>query len=169
MPLFAFVLLLLTLPYTILIKKSKRELHLVKHGQVVRTFGVALGSSPIGAKEREGDRKTPEGSYRICKKNAHSNFHRSLEISYPSADDAERGLQTHRISAAEYQRIVQLTRLHKEPLQHTALGGDIFIHGGGSLHSTGRDWTWGCIALDDADIDTLFALLPLGTEVKIVK
>jgi murein L,D-transpeptidase YafK len=162
-------LLLLALPYSILIEKSKRELHVLKNGEIVKTYSVALGSSPIGPKERAGDRRTPEGSYWICAKNAKSNFHKSLEISYPNITNAERGLQAHRISEGEFKKIKRANLSRSEPPQHTALGGEIYIHGGGSLRSTGRDWTWGCIALDDADIDSLFAILPVGTEVKIVK
>jgi hypothetical protein len=148
-------LLLLALPYSILIEKSKRELHLLKNGEVVKTYSIALGSSPIDPKEREGDRKTPEGTYWICSKNNKSNFHKSLEISYPNITDAEHGRQAHRISEREFRRIKRANMAHSEPLQHTSLGGEIYIHGGGSLRSTGRDWTWGCIALDNADIDSL--------------
>jgi len=164
-----FALLLLTLPYSILIEKSKRELLLLKGGEIVKTYSISLGSSPVGPKEREGDRKTPEGSYWICAKNSKSNFHKSLEISYPSVEDAERGLRAQRINSSIFRKITQAAHSHKEPPQYTVLGGEIYIHGGGSLRSTGRDWTWGCIALDDADIDSLFAILPVGTEVKIVK
>ena len=123
----------------------------------------ALGLSPLGDKVREGDRRTPEGNFYIFTKNDKSSFYLSLGISYPNAAHAERGLRDGLISKSQYDTILAALGALKAPPQNTKLGGDIYIHGNGS----GSDWTWGCVALENADIRELFNLVGVGTPVTI--
>jgi hypothetical protein len=147
----------------VVVSKSARRLELYSEGRVVRTYRVALGSEPVDDKERAGDRRTPEGDFYVCVKNAASKFTLSLGLSYPNREDAARGLRDHLITRAQRDRIVAALERHVRPPWDTALGGEIFIHGGGAS----SDWTWGCVALDDADIRELFDAVPLGTPVQI--
>jgi murein L,D-transpeptidase YafK len=144
--------------------KARRELLFVD-GPVRRTFRIGLGRNPVGMKTREGDRRTPEGVYYVTHLNPNSAFTLSIGVSYPNSDDAGRGLASSRISPAEHAAIVRAHARGRLPPQHTALGGEIFLHGGGS-HA---DWTWGCIALDDADIRFLFARVKPGDRITIWK
>jgi murein L,D-transpeptidase YafK len=143
--------------------KARRQLELWAAGQLVRTYRIGLGSSPVGPKRRQGDRRTPEGAYFICHKNPRSQFYLSLQVSYPNAEDADRALADRAITADEHRRIVEASRRRGVPPARTALGGEIFIHGNGS----GSDWTWGCIALDDPEMKELFDAIPVGTPVRI--
>ena len=124
---------------------------------------VVLGFSPEGDKVRQGDGRTPEGEFYVCLKNDRSNFYLSLGLNYPSAEDAERGLRDKLITRAERNRIVRAIENKQRPPWDTALGGEIFIHGGG----TESDWTWGCIALANPDVRELFDSVPMGTSVRI--
>ena len=134
----------------IVIEKSKRLMTLYSDGEAVKNYRIALGFAPTGDKLREGDGKTPEGRYRIDYKNPQSQFHLSLRISYPDKQDR---------SAAE--------RLGYDP------GGDIFIHGTpGRNLSYGidapiPDWTHGCIAVTNNEIEELWALVSIGVIVDI--
>lgn len=147
----------------IVISKSRRRLELYSGGRVVRVYRVGLGLDPVNDKVRQGDRRTPEGSFYIFIKNPKSSFYLSLGLSYPDIEDAERGLREGLISRAQHNQIVRAIRRRERPPQNTALGGDIFIHGNGS-HS---DWTWGCVALDDKDMKELFEAVPVKTRVEI--
>jgi lipoprotein-anchoring transpeptidase ErfK/SrfK len=147
----------------IVISKSARQLSLYADGRVVRTYRIALGTNPVEDKVRQGDRATPEGDFYVCVKNARSNFYLSLGLSYPNLEDAERGLRDKLITRAERDRIARALQNKKRPPWDTALGGEIFIHGGG----TDGDWTWGCVALANADIRELFDAVPMGTSVRI--
>ncbi|HYP00858.1 MAG TPA: L,D-transpeptidase [Pyrinomonadaceae bacterium] len=147
----------------IVVSKSKRQLWLHAGGEVVRTYRIALGTNPTDDKVRQGDRSTPEGDFYVCVKNARSNFYLSLGLSYPNIEDAERGLRDKLITRAERNAIVRAIQNKKRPPWDTALGGEIFIHGGG----TEGDWTWGCIALANTDIRELFDAVPMGTSVRI--
>jgi murein L,D-transpeptidase YafK len=147
----------------VVVSKSKRRLDLYSDGRVVRTYRVALGKNASDDKEREGDRRTPEGEFYVCVKNAASKFYLSLGLSYPNREDAERGWRDKIITRAEHDRIVQALDKHARPPWDTALGGEIFIHGGGSA----SDWTWGCVALDNDDIKELFDAVPMGATVLI--
>src|SRR5215469_13679882 len=118
----------------IVIVKSERTLTLLRQGQVLKTYKVALGHEPLGAKRRRGDNKTPEGEYVIDSRNPHSQFHLALHISYPNSDDRARA-----------------KRLGVNP------GGDIMIHGLppayswlGAAHRA-TDWTLGCVAVTDSE------------------
>lgn len=148
----------------IVIEKKARRLTLFSRGARVRVFHVALGFSPEGDKEREGDGRTPEGSFYVCVKNDKSNFYLSLGLSYPNEEDAERGLRDGIITRAEAARIRRAIRRGAKPPWNTALGGEIFIHGGGAS----SDWTAGCIALINEQIKELFDSIPLGTQVVII-
>jgi murein L,D-transpeptidase YafK len=149
---------------TVVIDKSARRVTVFSEGTPVKGYRAALGRVPEGAKEREGDGKTPEGVFYVCTKNAASKYHRALGLSYPSEKDADRGLASDLISKREHRAIVTALHRMQQPPWKTALGGEIMIHGSGS----GRgDWTLGCIALDDDDIEELFTALPMGTPVEI--
>lgn len=135
----------------ILVYKSKHELQAFSKGRLVVTYKIATGKQ-AGAKEYEGDQRTPEGVYTINDRNAQSGYHKNLGISYPNAEDK-----------------VRAARLGKPA------GGDIKIHGLkngrgfiGKLHRL-TDWTNGCIALDNAEVDELYAHVPLGTVIEIRK
>jgi murein L,D-transpeptidase YafK len=125
---------------------------------------MALGFAPEGDKELEGDGRTPTGEFFVFIKNDQSRFHRSLGVSYPSHDDAERGSRDGLITTEERDAIASAIREEKMPPQNTRLGGEIYLHGGG----TSRDWTWGCIALSDEDITELFNLIPVGAKISIL-
>jgi murein L,D-transpeptidase YafK len=134
----------------IVILKSARTMTLMSHGEVLKTYKVALGTEPVGAKQRTGDHKTPEGLYKVDWKNAQSKFHKALHVSYPNAEDRARA-----------------KKMGVEP------GGEIEIHGLGSkfgwvgaLHRK-RDWTDGCIAVTNEEIDEIWALVPVGTVIEI--
>jgi murein L,D-transpeptidase YafK len=134
----------------IVILKSARSMTLLSGGKVLKTYKVALGSVPIGPKRVEGDHKTPEGDYIIDAKNAHSQFHLSLHISYPSAADQQRA-----------------SSMRARP------GGAIMIHGLaapfaylGPLHRQ-SDWTDGCVAVTNAEIEEIWKLVPVGAKVEI--
>ncbi|HEY0101321.1 MAG TPA: L,D-transpeptidase [Pyrinomonadaceae bacterium] len=147
----------------IVVAKSARQLSLYSDGRVVRTYRIALGANPSDDKQRQGDRATPEGDFYVCVKNARSNFYLSLGLSYPNIEDAERGLRDKLITRAERNAIVRAIQNKRRPPWDTALGGEIFIHGGG----TEGDWTWGCVALANPDIKELFDAVPVGTSVRI--
>jgi murein L,D-transpeptidase YafK len=147
----------------ITIKKAERRLVVTGDGQEIFFCRVGLGGRPVGPKERQGDNRTPEGSYRVCTRNPHSQFHLFLGLDYPNERDAERGLAARLISRAQARRIVSLVRAGRQPPWNTRLGGAVGIHGSGSS----VDWTLGCIALDDPDIELLWALCPIGTRVTI--
>lgn len=147
----------------IVVEKAARRLTLYSGGEAVRVYPVGLGTSPVGDKERQGDRRTPEGDFHVCIKNPRSAFYLSLGLSYPNEEDAERALRERQITRAEHRRIVNAVKRKRTPPWDTALGGEIFIHGNGAR----SDWTWGCIALEDADIKELFDAVPVGTPVRI--
>ena len=134
----------------ILVEKSARKLSIFRDGKKLKSYRVALGRNPIGPKEQEGDMKTPEGVYKIDSRNAQSAFHLALHVSYPSGGDQARATQ-HGVSA----------------------GGEIMIHGIknglgwiGAFHRW-HDWTLGCIALTDEEIEELWRVTPNGTAVDI--
>lgn len=147
----------------IVIRKKDRRLELFDGETLIKTYPIALGFAPEGNKEREGDGKTPEGEFYVPLKNEKSKFYLSIGVSYPNIDAAKRGLADEIITRAEHDAIVEAVNAKKTPPQKTALGGEIFIHGGGSA----TDWTQGCAALSNADIKELFEAIPLGTKIEI--
>lgn len=148
----------------IVIHKSKRRLELFDGRRRVRSYAIVLGFTPKGDKEREGDGRTPEGDFYIFIKNPTSKFHLSLGVSYPDRSDAARGLAGSLITREEHDAIVKAQNDRSMPPQKTALGGEIYIHGGGIA----SDWTEGCIAMKNGDIEELYALVGTGAAVKIV-
>ncbi len=156
------------LPYPLVdpeveLRKTERMLTVLSDGVPVKNYRMVLGREPVGDKEREGDGRTPEGEFYVCTKNPESEYHRSIGLSYPNLEDAQRGLAAGLINKREYRSISDAIHHLKQPQWNTALGGEIMIHGGG----TRADWTAGCIALADKDAEELFNALPLGTRVVI--
>jgi murein L,D-transpeptidase YafK len=147
----------------IVIKKKARTLQIFDRDRLIKTYPIVLGSTPEGDKEIEGDGKTPEGEFYIFTKNNKSKFYLSLGLSYPNIKDAERGLKENLISREEYDAILAAVKEKRMPPQNTALGGEIYIHGGGTL----ADWTRGCIALKDEEMKEIFDSILVGTIVKI--
>jgi murein L,D-transpeptidase YafK len=147
----------------IVVFKGKRRLELYSDGVLVRTYKIGLGLNPVPDKKRSGDHATPEGDFYVFTKNDKSAFYLSLGISYPNIEDAERGLRDGLISRSQRDAIVKAIKRKVTPPQHTALGGDIYIHGNGA----GSDWTWGCVALENEDMRELFEAIPVGTGVTI--
>ena len=134
--------------YFVLVDKSDRMLVVYRQGEAIRAYrGIQFGDAPIGHKRFRGDERTPEGRYSIDTRNPQSAFHLSLRISYPNDND--------RAFAAAYDR---------------SPGGDIFIHGQPNALAGGRmrgDWTDGCIALTNEEIEELWAIVPDGTPIEI--
>ena len=134
----------------VLVLKRDHELQLLSGGKVFKTYKIALGGDPMGPKTQQGDHKTPEGTYVLDRRNASSKFHRALHISYPNAKDREQA-RTHGVSP----------------------GGDIMLHGLpngygaiGAAHRL-KDWTDGCIAVTNEEIEEIWTLVPDGTPIEI--
>ncbi|MDQ3801388.1 MAG: L,D-transpeptidase [Acidobacteriota bacterium] len=147
----------------LVVKKKERLLQVFDGAQLIKTYKIALGRAPQGDKEIEGDGKTPEGEFYVFTKNDKSQFYLSLGLSYPNREAAERGLRENLITRQEYDEILKAVAEKRMPPQKTALGGEIYIHGGGAA----RDWTEGCVALPDEEIKELFAAIPVGARVVI--
>lgn len=134
----------------IVVDKSKRQLAVYNKDTLLKTYKVALGFTPTGHKEQEGDGKTPEGTYKICAKNPNSQFHKSLKVSYPNAAD---------IKCAKGKCV--------------APGDHIMIHGlGKGFSSLGSkhalsDWTLGCVALTNEEIEEIYTSVNVGTTIQI--
>jgi murein L,D-transpeptidase YafK len=134
----------------VVVIKGKRSLLLLRNGEVLKSYKVALGGNPVGPKTRRGDERTPEGEYYLDRRNPHSKFYRSMHISYPNAKDIEHARE-HGVSP----------------------GRDIMIHGLpkgygflGELHTI-NDWTKGCIAVTDSEMDEIWSLVSDGTPIEI--
>jgi len=125
----------------VVVHKSARKMFLLHHARIVRIFNIGLGFNPVGDKKVEGDGKTPEGLYTIDRRNPNSRFHLSLGIDYPNAADR-----------------AEARNMGQSP------GGDIFIHGRPQAYQSGqRDWTWGCIAVTDREMEDIYAMVGDGT------
>jgi len=134
----------------VVVRKASRTLELYRGAELLRTYSVALGRNPLGRKEQEGDGRTPEGQYVLDYRNAGSSFHKALHVSFPSSADL----------AAAHNRGV-------------SAGGLIMVHGIrnglgflGRFH-TAIDWTDGCIAVTDRDIDEIWRAVADGTPIQI--
>ncbi|PYK12961.1 MAG: hypothetical protein DME65_03000 [Verrucomicrobia bacterium] len=134
----------------IVVEKSEKRLSIFRDGNQIKRYRIALGRNPIGAKQEEGDMKTPEGIYKVDGRNAQSNFHLALHISYPSDDDSRRAA-----------------------VRGVSAGFDIMIHGIqngrgwiGAFHRW-KNWTAGCIAMTDEEIEELWRVTPDGTTIEI--
>lgn len=153
-------------PAVLVVFKAERSLGLYRSGVLQGCWAVGLASDyPAGTKQRRGDKKTPEGWYRTSDK-PWSSFYKAIAVHYPEVRDADRGLAEGLITQAERDAIAGALAEGRKPPQETRLGGEILIHGGGSS----TDWTLGCVALEDADLDRLRAALPadLQTDVLIL-
>ena len=134
----------------ILVDKSERRLVVFRGQSIERIISISLGKNPEGPKERRGDGKTPEGEFQIAAKQSSARYYRGLRISYPRTEDTQRA-----------------SRANVDP------GGDIFIHGvrreAKRLEEAHRafDWTDGCIAVTDAEMDDLWKLVTVGTKITI--
>ncbi|MRR54931.1 MAG: hypothetical protein EG822_10545 [Deltaproteobacteria bacterium] len=134
----------------VVVIKKKRLLLLVRGGEILRSYRVAIGRNPVGTKTRQGDNRTPEGRYVLDRRNSRSKFYRSIHISYPNSADISRAQQ-----------------------RGVSPGRDIMIHGlprnyedVGDLHTV-TDWTKGCIAVTNAEIDEIWTFVPDGTPIEI--
>jgi len=134
----------------VVVRKAARTLELYRGAELLRTYSIALGRDPVGHKAQEGDNKTPEGQYVLDYRNAASSFHKALHVSYPSPAD---------IAAARARNV--------------SPGGAIMVHGIrngmgflGRLHRM-NDWTAGCIAVTNQDIDEIWRVVPDGTPILI--
>ncbi|MDH4101253.1 MAG: L,D-transpeptidase family protein [Nitrospirota bacterium] len=134
----------------VVVVKSERVMQIVKNGTIIRSYQVALGQDPIGHKTRRGDKKTPEGTYLLDRRNPRSEFYKSIHISYPNETDRMRARR-----------------------EGVAPGGEIMIHGlprgkelVGELHSV-LDWTRGCIAVTNEEMDEIWEMIPDGTPIEI--
>lgn len=148
----------------LVVKKKDRKLEVYDGEKSVKTYKIGLGFAPVGDKEIEGDGKTPEGEFYIFTKNDKSKFYLSIGVSYPSIEDAKRGLEQKIITKKEHDSIVKAIEEKRMPLQNTKLGGEIYVHGSGAA----TDWTLGCIALANDEMKELFDRIPVGTAVKIL-
>lgn len=134
----------------VLIEKAERKLHLIKNGQPFRTFAIALGIRPIGDKEREGDFKTPEGTYTLDRRNPDSDFFLSIRVSYPSSEELQAALAS-----------------GIDP------GGAIMIHGQpnnptrSEAYYRTQDWTNGCIAVSNSDMIDIWLMTDENTPIEI--
>lgn len=136
----------------VLVIKSKREMHLIRKGKIIKTYKISLGDDPVGHKVKEGDERTPEGNYVLDWRNSKSSCYRSIHISYPNEEDKK---------VAE--------KLHVSP------GGNVMIHGlhpsiswMGSKHTI-KDWTDGCIAVTNEEMDEIWNSVSYGTPIEIRK
>ncbi len=152
----------------IIVYKEKHVLELYGNEKLIGRFRVYLGQAPIGDKEKEGDLRTPEGSYYICTVNDKSKFKLFLGLSYPNIEDAERGLEDGLIDQNVFNQIEEKINDRKQPLWTSSLGGAVGIHGVGTFKGNWQtDWTAGCIALSDEDIEIIGQYIRYGTEVDI--
>jgi murein L,D-transpeptidase YafK len=134
----------------VLVLKKERTLELLSRGKVIKVYKVALGGDPVGPKTSQGDHKTPEGVYVLDFRNAHSQFYKSIHISYPSQRDRALARQ-----------------------KGISPGGDVFVHGlpngfgaVGAAHRL-KDWTDGCIAVTNQEMDEIWRAVPDGTQIEI--
>jgi len=142
-----------TLPVVdrVLVRKAERRLLLMRGGNVVRSYHVALGLSPVGQKERSGDSRTPEGSYRLERRNPRSDYFLSIQVSYPNPVDLKRARA-----------------------RHWDTGGSIMIHGLPNQlkhdpeYYRSHDWTDGCIAVSNADMVEIWMLTPDDVPIDIL-
>jgi murein L,D-transpeptidase YafK len=138
-------------------------MYIIQSNVLVRDYPIGLGFSPRGDKLKSGDGRTPEGDFRICVKNPVSRFIKSLGLNYPQERHAQRALFAGMITPIQFKDIIISVERNMLPPWNTALGGQIFIHAGGAH----KDWTEGCVALYNRDMDELFVMANVGTPVII--
>ncbi len=128
----------------IVVMKERRRMYLMNGNDVLTAYDIQMGFAPVGHKAEEGDGRTPEGAYRIDRRNPNSAYHLSLGISYPNAADVARARAA-----------------------GVSPGGDIFIHGTPVEMRRKADWTAGCIAVSDEDMEQIYAMVQTGTPIYI--
>ena len=160
-------------PYSIEISKSDRILVVKQNKKIVKKYNIAHGRGGKGTKIRLGDNKTPTGTYRAIDFKTNSKFHFFIQLNYPNPLDAWRGYRNEVISAAEFKQIIQAYKRKTLPPQSTGLGGYIGIHGIGLMTAEksriheAHNWTEGCIALRNEEVNELKKYIALGTKVVI--
>ncbi|HTY22124.1 MAG TPA: L,D-transpeptidase family protein [Desulfomonilaceae bacterium] len=162
----------------IVIFKGTQALELHENNGKIRTYKVCLGLNPIGPKRITGDQKTPEGDYYICSKSTASRFHRFLGISYPGAADAQAAFEQGLISLDDRDSIISSSQSGRTPPWDTKLGGWVGIHGYPTdwyrrlwvilFFPKPHNWTDGCIAMWNFEVEELFDRVNIGTPVKIL-
>lgn len=148
----------------VVVRKSKRNLAVCKAGANVDNFQVGLGFGPVGDKVQQGDGKTPEGVFYIPRVVPDSTYYKAFLLSYPDKDDGARGLSMGIITQAEKDQIDSAQDACLEPPQSTKLGGAVELHGNGGS----QDWTAGCIAVEDKQIDQLWGVLGVGDTIVVL-
>ena len=159
--------------YEVIIDKTQNKLVVTSGEKIIKSYKVATGRGGAGDKKQRGDNKTPIGAYRVVGFNEESKFDYFIRLNYPNAKDAFRGYKSGKISHRNFRSIITAVRAGRTPPQHTELGGAIGIHGIGDespeqlhIHDS-LDWTEGCIALRNAEIQELRTFLHMGTRVVI--
>ena len=127
---------------SVVVQKGRRQMFLMNGNQVLESYDFELGFAPVGHKQVEGDGKTPEGAYFLDRKNPNSSFYLSIGISYPNEVDRAKA-----------------RAMGESP------GGDIFIHGTPKRFRRDPDWTWGCIAVKDREMEDIYAMVNVGTPI----
>lgn len=148
----------------LIIRKSARQLALMDGNMQLLACRAALGREPEGPKRMQGDGRTPEGAYFICLVKEQGKYGRSLGLSYPNPQDAQAAFSEGRIDERTLQNVQAAHAERRRPPWGSPLGGEIYIHEGGSS----TDWTQGCIALEESDMDRLFPFWPQVDEVLIL-
>lgn len=159
----------------LIIQKSRSTVTLYKGDTHIRTYRAVFGKGyREGDKLRMGDKRTPEGEFYICTMNRSKRFYKFMGLSYPGIKHADHGLQSGTISLAEHASIRKAIEERQSPPWETPLGGAVGIHGrtieAGNTQPqyNGTNWTDGCIALDNADVDEIYHVVSLGTPVTIL-
>jgi murein L,D-transpeptidase YafK len=159
---------------SLLLSRSTHTLYVKKGTFILKSYKVALGSGGRYGKLREGDGRTPMGKYKIMQVRASNRFHLFMQLNYPSTQDAKRALIEKEITLSEYRSVLDAHIFGRQPPQNLPLGGAIGIHGIGfenqeklKIHQN-IDWTEGCIALRNAEVEELSQYVSVGTEIHIV-
>lgn len=153
------------------VSKSKQAVFVYRGTELYKRYTADLGLNAFADKERRGGTtnpdhwRTPTGVFAVVSKNPRSQYYKAFVLNYPSSEDARRGLKDGLITESEYQAIVQAEQEFRMPPMHTALGGMIEIHGKGT--GGGTNWTYGCVAIRNSDIDEIWSLVRVGTPVMI--
>lgn len=158
---------------SLVVWKSQYSVTLFKGYAPVKTYWAVFGKGYFdGDKERQGDKRTPEGDFYICTKNDSKRFYKFLGLSYPGLKHAGQALQVGMITPRQYREIEQAHMERRKPTWETKLGGAVGLHGrmfeDPGVWTRRQNWTDGCIALSNADMDELFSIVSLGTPVTII-
>ncbi|MEA3385024.1 MAG: L,D-transpeptidase [Thermodesulfobacteriota bacterium] len=156
----------------VVIDKGIHRMFLYRDGKVIESFAVSLGIDSVSPKRCRGDKSTPEGCYYVTCKKSDSKFYKFLGLSYPNKVDAWLGLRKRLVSSKEYRSIVNVISAGGCPPARTSLGSDIGIHGGGVYRNSGKcmvkDWTKGCVAVDNQAMDVIYSFCNAGDMVIIL-